>query len=62
MEDVRREMGLEREDLIALAFFLGSDYCQGVKGVGIVNALEILRGHSQFFTHSPCIFSDFCCN
>ena len=36
-------MGLEREDLVALAYFLGSDYCEGVHGVGIVNALEILQ-------------------
>ena len=36
-------MGLEREDLVALAYFLGSDYCEGVNGVGIVNALEILQ-------------------
>lgn len=43
MEDVRRELGLEREDLIALAFFLGSDYTPGIPGIGIVNALEILE-------------------
>ena len=42
-EDVKKEMGLEREDLVALAYFLGSDYCEGVHGVGIVNALEILQ-------------------
>ena len=42
-EDVKSEMGLEREDLVALAYFLGSDYCEGVNGVGIVNALEILQ-------------------
>lgn len=29
--------------MVALAFFLGSDYTDGVKGVGIVNALEILQ-------------------
>jgi DNA excision repair protein ERCC-5 len=42
-EDVAKEMGLERDDLVALAYFLGSDYCEGVNGVGIVNALEILQ-------------------
>ena len=42
-DDVKKEMGLEREDLVALAYFLGSDYCEGVHGVGIVNALEILQ-------------------
>ena len=42
-EDARREMGLQREDLVALAYFLGSDYCEGVTGVGIVNAVEIIH-------------------
>lgn len=42
-EDARREMGLHREDLVALAYFLGSDYCEGVTGVGIVNAVEIIH-------------------
>jgi len=36
-------MGLHREDLVALAYFLGSDYCEGVTGVGIVNAVEIIH-------------------
>lgn len=42
-EDAKREMGLTREDLISLAFFLGSDYTEGVNGVGIVNAMEIIH-------------------
>lgn len=42
-EDAKREMGISREDLISLAFFLGSDYTEGVNGVGIVNAMEILH-------------------
>lgn len=36
-------MGLYREDLVSLAYFLGSDYAEGVLGVGIVNAVEILH-------------------
>ncbi len=28
---------------MALAYFLGSDYCEGVTGVGIVNAVEIIH-------------------
>jgi 5'-3' exonuclease len=36
-------MGLWREDLVAFAYFLGSDYAEGVNGVGIVNAVEIIR-------------------
>ena len=42
-EDARKEMGLYREDLVSLAYFLGSDYAEDVLGVGIVNAVEILH-------------------
>jgi hypothetical protein len=42
LEDLKRDLGLDRADLIALAYLLGSDYCDGVKGVGIVNAMEII--------------------
>ena len=42
-EDARKEMGLYREVLVSLAYFLGSDYAEGVLGVGIVNAVEILH-------------------
>ena len=46
-EDAKREMGLQREDLVALAYFLGSDYTEGVNGVGIVNAVEIINAFSM---------------
>ena len=39
---IETELGLNRDRLIWLALFLGSDYTLGVKGVGIVNALEIV--------------------
>lgn len=42
-DDVERELGLSRDDLIRAALLLGSDYTEGVRGVGIVNAVEILR-------------------
>lgn len=29
--------------MIALAYFLGSDYTEGVTGIGIVNAMEIIQ-------------------
>jgi DNA excision repair protein ERCC-5 len=41
--DVERELGLGRADLVALAHLLGCDYTEGVAGVGVVNAVEILR-------------------
>ncbi|KAA0156780.1 hypothetical protein FNF29_00891 [Cafeteria roenbergensis] len=43
MEDVEREVGLDRDDLVRAALLLGSDYTDGVRGVGIVNTVEILR-------------------
>lgn len=43
MEDLKRDLGLDRGDLIALAYLLGSDYSEGIKGVGIVNAMEIIE-------------------
>jgi 5'-3' exonuclease len=42
-KDAQSELGLSRDEFIALAFFLGSDYTDGITGVGIVNALEILQ-------------------
>lgn len=36
-------MGLGRNQMVALAMLLGGDYTEGVKGVGIVNAMEVLQ-------------------
>lgn len=41
--DIERELGFRRVDLVSLALLLGSDYTEGVKGVGIVNATEIVQ-------------------
>ena len=41
--DASRELGLGRAELVALALLLGGDYAAGVRGVGIVNAMEVLR-------------------
>ena len=43
MEAVESELHLDRQSLIRMALLLGSDYTDGVRGVGVVNALEILR-------------------
>lgn len=40
---MEKELGIKREDMIALAYFLGSDYTEGVNGIGIVNAMEIIQ-------------------
>ncbi|KAG8790586.1 DNA repair protein rad2 [Ceratobasidium sp. 428] len=41
--DLERELGLDRETLIALAYLLGSDYTEGLAGVGPVVAMEIMK-------------------
>ncbi|KAK9861414.1 hypothetical protein WJX84_011927 [Apatococcus fuscideae] len=41
--DVERELGMDRQQLIQLGLLLGSDYSEGVAGVGIVNAIEIVH-------------------
>ena len=38
--DIERELGMDRLGLICLALLLGSDYTEGVAGIGIVNAVE----------------------
>ncbi|CAD8076475.1 unnamed protein product [Paramecium primaurelia] len=40
---IKQDLGLNRDQLIYLALFLGSDYTLGIKGVGIVNAMEIVE-------------------
>ncbi|KAI0109162.1 PIN domain-like protein [Nemania sp. FL0031] len=40
--DLEKEMSLSREQLISLAQLLGSDYTEGLPGVGPVTAVEIL--------------------
>lgn len=40
--DAEREMNISRNSFVALAMLLGGDYTDGVKGVGIVNAMEVL--------------------
>ena len=39
--DIERELGMDRLGLICLALLLGSDYTEGVAGIGIVNAVEV---------------------
>ena len=37
--DFQTELGLNRQKLIYLALLLGSDYTEGINGIGIVNAV-----------------------
>ena len=45
---VRRTLGLDLDQLRMLAMLLGCDYTTGVRGVGIVNALEIIDAWPTF--------------
>ncbi|TPX34851.1 hypothetical protein SmJEL517_g02584 [Synchytrium microbalum] len=43
INDIETSMRLTREDLIKIAYLLGSDYTEGIPGVGTVTAMEILN-------------------
>ena len=43
LSDLSRELGLDRDTLIRLAYLLGSDYTEGLPGVGPVVAMELLK-------------------
>lgn len=43
LSDLDRELGLDRGTLVRLAHLLGSDYTEGLPGVGPVMAMELLR-------------------
>lgn len=40
---ILQKIGMNREKFVLFALLLGSDYTDGVKGVGLVNAMEILK-------------------
>ncbi|KAJ7227291.1 hypothetical protein GGX14DRAFT_418925 [Mycena pura] len=42
LSDLSRELGLDRDTLIRLAYLLGSDYVEGLPGVGPVVAMELV--------------------
>ncbi|KAJ7761884.1 PIN domain-like protein [Mycena maculata] len=42
LADLSRELGLDRDTLIRLAYLLGSDYVDGLPGIGPVVAMELL--------------------
>ncbi|CAO2816559.1 unnamed protein product [Amaranthus hypochondriacus] len=47
MKDIESELGLNREKLIRMALLLGSDYTEGVSGIGIVNAIEVVNAFPE---------------
>jgi DNA excision repair protein ERCC-5 len=53
--DVENELKIRREQMILMAQMLGSDYCEGIRGIGIVNAMEVIRA----FPSAEMLSSDF---
>lgn len=49
MEDIERKLGFGRNSLIALALFLGSDYSNGVHGLGRESACRIVKSIGDDF-------------
>ncbi|KAK3148057.1 hypothetical protein QOZ80_3BG0290070 [Eleusine coracana subsp. coracana] len=47
MKDIESELGLTRQQLIRMALLLGSDYTEGVSGIGIVNAIEVVHAFPE---------------
>ncbi|RJE16610.1 DNA excision repair protein, partial [Aspergillus sclerotialis] len=45
--DMEKEYALHRQKLISFAHLLGSDYTEGIPGIGPVTALEILTEFSS---------------
>ncbi|KAI0342772.1 PIN domain-like protein [Trametopsis cervina] len=46
LTDLERELSLDRDKLVRLAYLLGSDYTEGLPGVGPVVAMELLTEFS----------------
>ncbi|XP_043806922.1 DNA repair protein UVH3 isoform X3 [Manihot esculenta] len=46
-QDIEKELGLTREKLIRMALLLGSDYTEGISGIGIVNAIEVVNAFPE---------------
>ncbi|XP_953184.1 endonuclease (xp-g/RAD2 homologue), putative [Theileria annulata] len=48
LDRIRRELGIGRKQLALIAIICGCDYTNGVKGIGIVNALEVIKAYPTF--------------
>ncbi|PON52043.1 XPG/Rad2 endonuclease [Trema orientale] len=47
MKDIEKDLGLTRQQLIRMALLLGSDYTEGISGIGIVNAIEVVHAFPE---------------
>jgi DNA excision repair protein ERCC-5 len=43
MLSIKPKFGIERSELISIGMLVGSDYKDGIRGIGIVNAMEIVN-------------------
>ena len=50
LPDITAELGLDRHKLIAIAHLLGSDYTEGLPGIGPVTAVELLSEFNDLTT------------
>uniref|UniRef100_UPI001EAF37D5 DNA excision repair protein ERCC-5 homolog n=1 Tax=Oncorhynchus gorbuscha TaxID=8017 RepID=UPI001EAF37D5 len=56
--DLQNQLGVDRTKLINLAYLLGSDYTEGVPGVGFVTGMEILNEFPGPGTEPVSMFSE----
>ncbi|XP_064814817.1 DNA excision repair protein ERCC-5-like [Oncorhynchus masou masou] len=56
--DLQNQLGVDRTKLINLAYLLGSDYTEGVPGVGYVTGMEILNEFPGPGTEPVSMFSE----
>ena len=47
LDKLLEELGITREQLIDLAILVGTDYCEGVKGVGPKTALKLIKTYGS---------------
>ncbi|MBS7288066.1 MAG: flap endonuclease-1 [Candidatus Freyarchaeota archaeon] len=45
LEEVLKSHGITREQLVAIGILLGTDYNEGIKGVGVKTALKLIKEH-----------------
>jgi len=47
LDKLLKDLGITREQLIDLAILVGTDYCEGIKGVGPKTALKLIKTHGS---------------
>ena len=47
LDKLLEELGITREQLIDIAILIGTDYCEGVRGIGPKTALKLIKAHGS---------------